>query len=252
MAGVGAFDLCGKTAVVTGGGRGIGEGIAHALARSGASVVVAARTSEEIDGVAEAIRAKGGQAVAVRTDVTDVFALGTLATAAVEEFGQLDIWVNNAGGTSAGRSLAEMTRSEWNRCLDLNLTAVWEASMAAVEQMHWGSIINITSMSAMRGIPGIGAYAACKAAVISLTQTMAVEFAPDVRVNAIAPGRIPTQLFFDAVDDGEHDLDRLAAGVPLGLGAPDDIGNAAVYLASEAARWVTGETIQVGGGMNLA
>jgi NAD(P)-dependent dehydrogenase (short-subunit alcohol dehydrogenase family) len=248
---VGDFDLTGRVAVVTGAGRGIGEGIARALADAGASVVLAARTAEEVECVTTSIREQGGRAIAVPSDVTDTFALGSLATAAVEEFGHLDIWVNNAGGAEVGKPLAELKRSEWDSVVDLNFTAVWNGAMAAVEQMHWGSIINVSSMAAFGAMPGKGHYAACKAAVISLTQTMAVELAPDIRVNAIAPGLIPTKLLFDAADVEGLDLDDLATRAPLGLGAPSDVGAAAVYLASPAAKWVTGQTIQVSGGMTI-
>jgi len=238
--------------VITGSGRGIGEGIARALADAGAAVVLAARTTHEIECVAASIRHGGGRAIAVPTDVTDTFALGSLATAAVDEFGDLDIWVNNAGGVEVGKPLAQLKRKEWDEVIDLNFTAVWNGSMAAAEQMRWGSIINISSMAAFSAVPGQGHYAACKAAVISLTRTMAVELAPDIRVNAIAPGLIPTNLLFHAVDVGGLDMDELAAGVPLGLGSPADVGSAAVYLSSAAAKWVTGQTIQVAGGMTVA
>jgi NAD(P)-dependent dehydrogenase (short-subunit alcohol dehydrogenase family) len=245
---VGDFGLTGRVAVVTGAGRGIGEGIARALADAGAAVVLAARTSSEIELVATSIRDTGGRAVAVRADVTDTFALGSLATRAVDEFGHLDIWVNNAGGTEAGKPLADLKRSEWDDVVDLNFTAVWNGAMAAVEQMHWGSIINVSSMAAFGAMPGKGHYAACKAAVISLTRTMAVELAPDIRVNAIAPGIIPTKLLFEVAEVEGLDMDELAARVPLGLGTAADVGAAAVYLSSPAARWVTGQTIQVAGG----
>jgi NAD(P)-dependent dehydrogenase (short-subunit alcohol dehydrogenase family) len=246
------FDLSGQVAVVTGAGRGIGAGIARSLAEAGASVILASRTADEIERVAGTIRAAGGVAIAVPTDVTDTFALGTLATAAIDEFGRLDVWVNNAGGAEVGKPLSELSRSEWDRCLELNFTAVWNGSMAAAEQMRWGSIINISSMAAFGAMPGGGHYAACKAAVISLTRTMAVELAPDIRVNAIAPGIIPTKLLFDAVDVAGVTIDELAQRVPLGLGTPSDIGAAVVYLASPAARWVTGQTIQVAGGPGAA
>jgi len=237
--------------VVTGAGRGIGEGIARAFAEAGAAVVLAARTAEEIEAVASSIRHHGGRAIAVSADVTDTFALGSLATAAIEEFGHLDIWVNNAGGAEVGKPLAELKRSEWDQVVDLNFTAVWNGSMAAVEQMHWGSIINVSSMAAFGAMPGKGHYAACKAAVISLTRTMAVELAPDIRVNAIAPGMIPTKLLLDAAEVEGLDLDVLAASAPLGLGSPADVAGAAVYLASPAAKWVTGQTIQVSGGTTI-
>lgn len=246
---MGDFDLTGRVAVVTGAGRGIGECIARTFANAGAAVVLAARTEHEIDCVASSIRHCGGQAVAVRADVTDDFALGSLATTAVEEFGHLDIWVNNAGGAAVGKPLVDLKRREWDEAVKLNFTAVWNGSMAAVEQMHWGSIINITSMSAFGAAPGQGHYAACKAAVVSLTRTMAVELAPDIRVNAIAAGLIPTKMLFDAVDVAGLELDELATRVPLGLGTPADVAAAAVFLASPAAKWITGQTIQVSGGM---
>ena len=245
------FGLSGRVAVVTGAGRGIGEGIARGFAEAGACVVLAARTQPQIECVASSIRNSGGQAIAVRTDVTDTFALGSLATTAVEEFGHLDIWVNNAGGAEMGKPLAALKRSEWDEVIDLNFTAVWNGAMAAVEQMRWGSIINVSSMAAFGAMPGKGHYAACKAAVISLTRTMAVELAPDIRVNAIAPGVIPTKLLFDAADAEGLQLDDLTAGVPLGLGTPADVAAAAVYLASPAAKWVTGQTIQVSGGLTI-
>jgi NAD(P)-dependent dehydrogenase (short-subunit alcohol dehydrogenase family) len=248
---VGNFELTGRVAVVTGAGRGIGEGIARSLAGAGAAVVLAARGRDEIECVASSLRDDGHQALAVRTDVTDSWSLGSLATTAVEEFGSLDIWVNNAGGAAVGKPLTELTRREWDRCVELNLTAVWNGSVAAIEQMRWGSIINISSMAAFGPARGSGHYAACKAGVNSLTQTMAHELAPDIRVNGIAPGPIPTDHLMRAADDNGYRIDKLAGDVPLGLGAPMDIGSAAVYLASDAARWVTGQTLTVSGGLFL-
>ncbi len=244
----GAFDLSGRVAVVTGGGRGIGEGIARALAAAGAAVVVGARHVEEVECVAASIRAGGGAALAVKADVTDVFALGRLATVAVEEFGHLDIWVNNAGELAVCKPLAELSRREWDECVAVNFTAVWDGAMAAVEQMQWGSIINVSSVASFTPLPLSGHYAACKAAVNSLTQTMAHELAPDIRVNAVAPGPIPTEHLFRNLDAKGYELSRLTDRIPLGLGAPEDVGGAVVYLASDAARWVTGQTLTIAGG----
>ena len=241
--------LKGRVAVVTGGGRGIGEGIARSLAAAGAAVVIGARTSAEIESVAWSINAVGGRSLAVTSDVTDQFALGTLATAAVEEFGHLDIWVNNAGGLEVCKPLTELTRREWDDCLALNFTSVWDGSMAAVEQMQWGSIVNVSSLASYVPLPLSGHYAACKAAVNSLTQTMAHELAPDIRVNAVAPGPIPTSQFFEKLDAKGYELSDLTDRMPLGLGTPRDVGDAVVYLASDAARWVTGQTLTISGGL---
>ena len=235
--------------MVTGGGRGIGEGIARSLAAAGAAVLVGARTTKEIESVASSINAAGGRAVAVTADVTDQFALGRLATVAVEEFGHLDIWVNNAGGLEVCKPLTELTRREWDDCVALNFTSVWNGSMAAVEQMEWGSIVNVSSVASYVPLPLSGHYAACKAAVNSLTQTMAHELAPDIRVNAVAPGPIPTERFFEKLDAKGYRLGDLADRMPLGFGTPRDIGDAVVYLASDAARWVTGQTLTVSGGL---
>lgn len=214
----GGVDLTGRIAVVTEAGRGHGEGIVRRLADAGAAVVLGARSCREIDVVAESIRHGGGRALAVPCDVTDLFALGRLATTAVEEFGHLDIWVNAAGGRLVSKPLTELTRREWQDCLAVNLTAVWDGSMAAVEQMTQGSIVNV---SAFVPPPRNGHYAATAAAVNSLTRTMADELAPDIRVNAVASGPAAT---------------------------PADVGDAVVHLASDAARGVTGQVLTVDGG----
>ncbi len=184
-------------------------------------MVLGARSCREIDAVAESIRLGGGQALAVTCDVTDLFALGRLATTAVEEFGQLDIWVNNAGAHQVHKPLTELTRKEWDDCLAVNLTAVWDGSMAAAEQMTEGGIVNVSSLSAFLPMPHHGHVAACKAAVNSLTLTMAHELAPDIRVNAVAPWPVVS---------------------------PTDVGDAVVYLSSDAARSVTGQVLTIAGG----
>jgi 7-alpha-hydroxysteroid dehydrogenase len=248
---VGDFDLTGRVAVVTAAGSGIGEGIARAFADAGAAVVLAGSSAAEVECVASSIRHGGARAIAVGADVTDAFALGSLATAAVDEFGHLDLWVNNAGGVELNSRLADLKRSEWDQIIDLNFTAVWNGAMAAVEQMQWGSIINVLSGASSGVGSGVGHHAACRAAVTSMTRTMAIELAPDIRVNAIAPGMIPTEPLFADAGGERPDLDDLATSVPLGSGTPADIAATAVYLASPAARWVTGQTIQVSGGMTI-
>jgi NAD(P)-dependent dehydrogenase (short-subunit alcohol dehydrogenase family) len=246
------FDLEGQVAVVTGGGQGIGEGIAKAFAEVGAAVVVAARHADRVERVAADIVAAGGRAVAVPTDVTDRGALEALADAAVATFGGLHVWVNNAGGSAVRSPLDELDESDWESCLAVNLTAVWRASVIAKKRMtQGGCIINITSPAATRAVPGSAHYSAAKAGVNALTLNMSVEFAPQVRVNGIAPGYVPTEVMMTALNVDVPALERMAEKrVPLKrLGTPDDMASAAIYLASEAGSWVTGQTITVAGGL---
>ncbi len=246
------FDLQGQVAVVTGGGQGIGEGIAKAFAEAGAAVVVAARHVDRVERVAADIVAAGGRAVAVPTDVTDKAALEALADAAVTTFGGLHVWVNNAGGSSVRSPLDELGEDDWESCLAVNLTSVWRASVIAKSRMaQGGSIINVTSPAATRAVPGSGHYSAAKAGVNALTLTMSVEFAPHVRVNGIAPGYVPTEVMMTALNMDVPALEQMAQKrVPLRrLGTPDDMASAAIYLASEAGSWVTGQTITVSGGL---
>jgi NAD(P)-dependent dehydrogenase (short-subunit alcohol dehydrogenase family) len=246
------FDLTGRVAVVTGGGQGIGEGIAKSLATAGASVVVAARHADRIARVADDINAAGGQAEAVVTDVTDRAALDALADAAVDTFGGLHIWVNNAGGSPVRTPLTELTEDDWDACLRLNLTSLWMASVIASKRMtDGGSLINISSPAGDRGVPGSGHYAAAKAGVNSLTKTMSLELAPKIRVNGISPGYVPTEVMMTALDTNEEQLEQMALKrVPLQrLGTPNDMGSTAVFLASEAGSWMTGQTLIVAGGL---
>ena len=246
-----SFDLSGKVAVVTGGGQGIGEGIAKAYAEAGAAVVVAARHVDRVQRVADEINASGGRALAVPTDVTDRAALVALADAAIAEFGGLDIWVNNAGGSTVRSPLVKLDASDWDACLSLNLTAVWAASVVASERLNdGGSIINITSPAATRAVLGSGHYSAAKAGVNALTLTMAMELAPRIRVNGVAPGMVPTEVMMTALDMDVASLEQVAEKrTPMKrLGTPDDIASAALYLASEMGSWVTGQTITVSGG----
>ncbi len=245
------YRLDGDVAVVTGGGRGIGAGIAKAFAAVGAAVVVAARRSDEIEAVAREINESGGRALAVTTDVTNLSALENLAGSAVEHFGALTVWVNNAGGSPMRMPSEELPREEWHRTIALNLTAVYEGSLVARRFMDRGAIINITSGAGTGPVPGSAHYGAAKAGVNSLTWTLAAEFAPEIRVNAVAPGAIPTEVMLEAVGKTEDQLDELLEEwkIPLGrLGTPDDIAACCVYLASDASSWVSGEIIRVGGG----
>lgn len=247
------FDLSRDVAVVTGAGRGIGEGIAHTLADAGCAVVVAARRTAEVERVAEEIRKNGGRALAVTTDVTDEADVERLARAAIDTFGKLDIWVNNAGGSPVQRRLTKIERADWDASLALNLTAVWVCTNVAARHMEHGSrIVNISSRAAVGGMRGSGHYAAAKAAVNSLTETYALELGPKIRVNGVMPGAVPTEIMMKALKLEDSDLPALQQSLklPLGrLGTPEDIGAAVLYLASPASSWVTGQILSVTGGM---
>ena len=246
------FSLRGEVAVVTGGGRGIGEGIARTLASAGAKVLVAARRGQEVEAVAAQIRADGGEAIGVATDVTDDAAVEALAQTAVGEFGRLSIWVNNAGGSPARLPMTELSRADWDACLSLNLTAVWIGIVTAAKHMQTGSIINVSSGAGSGPVPGSGHYGAAKAGVNSLTQTASAELAPRIRVNGIAPGAVPTEIFKRALSiESDDDLAAAEAkwNIPMGrFGTPLDMGSAVLFLCSPAASWITGEMLRVGGG----
>jgi len=243
------FQLDGQVAVVTGGGTGIGEGIAKVYAAAGAKVVVGARRTEQIERVVAEITAAGGQALAVQTDVTDRAQLEALADAAVSEFGSLSIWVNNAGGSSYREPLTDLSRNGWDQCFDLNVTALWEASVVAADRMDEGAIVNISSGASHRGVPGSGHYAAAKAAVNSLTKTFALELAPRIRVNCICPGWVETEIMMTAMNFTKDDLGKVARRIPMQrMGTPYDLGLAALYLVAPASSWVTGQIIDISGG----
>jgi 3-oxoacyl-[acyl-carrier protein] reductase len=246
------FGLRGEVAIVTGAGRGIGEGIAKVLAGAGAKVVCAARRANEVQRVAKEIVDEGGEAIAVPTDVTNPQALEALGQAAIKEWGQLDIWVNNAGGSPLQVPLTELPLEEWNATLALNLTAVWEATCVAARLMaDGGRVVNISSIAANSVIPGSGHYSAAKAGVNMLTKTFATELGPRIRVNCVMPGAVPTQIMMKAMNLKDEDLPgfekmiRLPAGR---LGTPEDLGAAVLYFSSKATEWVTGQCIRVSGG----
>jgi NAD(P)-dependent dehydrogenase (short-subunit alcohol dehydrogenase family) len=245
------FSLKNQVAVITGAGRGIGEGIAMDFARAGAKVALAARRTHEIEAVAERIIQEGGEAIAVTTDVTDPDALEALAVATKAAFGKLTIWVNNAGGSTMRQPMTTLPRDEWHRTIAVNLTSVYDGCMTAARHMEDGSIINISSGAGTGPVPGSGHYGAAKAGVNSLTWTLSAELAPRIRVNGVMPGAIPTEVMLKALNKSEDQLDELLEewNIPLGrLGTPQDIGSACIFLASEASSWMSGEILRVGGG----
>ncbi|MBA59726.1 MAG: oxidoreductase [Gammaproteobacteria bacterium] len=245
------YSLEGRVAVVTGAGRGIGQGIAEDFAKAGSKVVLAARRTEEIEKVAQNIIDAGGSAIPVTTDVTQNDDLDKLGRTAVEEYGKLTDWINNAGGSPMRMPAKELPREEWHRTIALNLTSIYEGCLTAERYMDQGSIINITSGAGTGPVPGSAHYGAAKAGTNSLTWTFAAEFAPNIRVNAVAPGAIPTEVMLKAIGKDETQLDSILKewNIPLGrLGTPQDISSACIYLSSDAASWVSGEILRVGGG----
>ena len=248
------FSLAGKRAVVTGGGKGIGRGIAHCLAEAGADVMVSARTAADVETVAAEISELGRAGHGHVADVTQPGALDGLADAAVAAMGGLDIWVNNAGGLPDGtaRYMTRTAPEEWQAQIDLNLSAVWQGCVSAASKMtEGGSIINISSGAARGGQIKNGPYGASKAAVNSLTATFSLELAPNIRVNAVSPGPVPTQNFIDSVGyEGERkEMIDKQMRIPLGrIGNERDIGASVVFLSSPAASWITGQVLLVNGG----
>jgi len=248
------FKLDGQVAVVTGGGKGIGRGIALALAEAGADVAVAARSRADVDTVAEEISRRGRRTAAYVVDVTVTAELDQLAESVVAQFGKLNIWINNAGGLpdATPRYLTRTPEDRWDAQINLNLKAVWAGATAAARQMKdGGAIINTSSRAAFGGHVKNGPYAAAKAAVNSLTQTLALELAPRIRVNAIGPGPVRTQNFDESIrlDEEKAEAFRKSLNIPLSrYGTPEDIGAAAVFLASPAAGWITGQCLYVAGG----
>ena len=217
--------------------------------------MLTARRENEINAVAERVRALGRRAIAIPGDITDGAFVDSLADQAKAEMGKVTIWVSNAGGADdrTPRHLADMPDAQWDYQLDVNLRAVFTGSRAAARVIDdGGAIINNSSGAALKGSPTNGPYAVAKAGVDSLTRTLSIELAPrHVRVNGVAPGPVPTEVFMEFFGATEADLPKMAQqwGVPLGrLGTPEDVGNAVVFLASPAASWVTGQTLLVNGG----
>jgi len=252
------FMLDGKVAVVTGAGKGIGRGIARALAEAGADLVVSSRSRNDLAVLAGEIESIGRRALPVVADVTRAEDLHQLADRAIEAFGRIDIWVNNAGGLpdATPRYLTRTSPAQWTAQLDLNLNAVWAGCVEAAARMqeHGGAIINISSRAAKDMGPSLknGPYGASKAAVNSLTATFAHELAPRIRVNAVAPGPIPTDNFVASMKmnspEREVELQRLMSLPMQRWGTPEDIGAAVVYMAAPASSWVTGQVLYVTGG----
>ena len=245
------FDLSGKVAIVTGGGRGIGRAIALGLANSGASVAVASRTQKEVDAVAEEIKKLGGKALAVVTDLTANEQLDNLVHVAVKEFGKIDILVNNAA-RSFLRSLMDLREDGWDKVFNTNVKAVWLLSRLVARKMmeqKSGRIINITTVGAEKAELGMAAYGCSKAALKMLTRCMAREWAQfGIQVNAVGPGLTRTD-FSKPIWSNPEVAKHVSAAIPMGrLAEAEEIVGSVLFLASDAARFITGHSIYVDGG----
>ena len=243
------FSLTGQTAIITGAGRGIGRAIALAFAESGANVVCAARTQDAVDQVAEQARSFGVGALGVSCDVTDEAALQHLVSMTLETFGEIGIIVNNAGGALPGSAL-NVPGEQLTKDYEFNVTSTYNLCRIAVPHMlegEGGSVISISSAASRYSQKYFSSYGTAKAALNQLTRLLAAELAPTVRVNAISPGTIMTDALNQFLDDNSRQ--KMKDMTPMqSLGEPEDIANAAVYLASPAARWVTGKILEVDGG----
>jgi 7-alpha-hydroxysteroid dehydrogenase len=248
------FRLDGQVAVVTGAGRGLGAAIAVAFAQAGADVVIASRTESELRAVAAQVREAGRRAHVVVADLAHPETTATLAREAVDSFGRLDIVVNNVGGTMPGALLDTPTEALKN-AFKFNVATAHALTSAAVplmlEHSGGGNVINITSTMGRLAGRGFAAYGTAKAALAHYTRLSALDLAPRVRVNAIAPGSILTSAL-DVVASNEQLRTPMEKATPMRrLGDPDDIAAAAVYLASPAASYLTGKTLEVDGGLTF-
>ncbi len=245
------FRLDGKVAIITGAGRGIGAACARAFAEAGASVVVGARTVEQIEATASAIRAAGGKAIAVPCDVMKEDQLEALVAAALQTYGRIDIVVNNAGGSRPAPALKTSTADLVN-AFRFNVGTAFALSRIAaphmVETAGGGSIINISSVAGQIPSPGFAGYGTAKGALSMLTRELAQDFAPKIRVNAIAVGSTRTEAL-QTVLNAEIEAQMVSLTPMARLGEVEDISACALYLASPASAYLTGDIIGVNGGL---
>ncbi|MBK7109418.1 MAG: glucose 1-dehydrogenase [Chitinophagales bacterium] len=245
------FDLTGKTAIVTGGGNGIGKASCKLLAAYGANVVVSDYNSESANAVVKEIQKEGGNAIAIDCDVTKDEELVQLVEGTLKAFGQINILVNNVGGGGAGKeSPSQIKVDQFKKVFEMNVFSMWRMCQLVAPHMQesgYGSIINMSSMASINSSPAISAYASSKAAINHMTRNLAFDFGPVIRINAIGPGAIHTDALAKVLTPEIEK--KMLAHTPLQrLGKPEDIAGAVLYFASPISNWVSGQVLFVNGG----
>ncbi|MBI2042250.1 MAG: SDR family oxidoreductase [Candidatus Nealsonbacteria bacterium] len=247
-------DLKGKVVMITGSRRGMGKAHALAFAKAGAKVVVCDISQEECVKVVKEAEKNGGEAIALKCDVTNKKEVDNVVKAAVSKWGRLDILVNNAGIAQFFPFL-EITEEDWDRTINVNLKGYYLCAQAAAKQMakqKSGAIVNVASVAMGQvgiGFPSIAHYCASKGGIVAMTEALAIELAPyNIRINAIAPGMIETPMI-DPVKQDPKNMKGILARVPMGrVGKPEEVSNLVLFLASDAASYMTGSTVVIDGG----
>lgn len=250
------FDLSGKVAIITGSTKGIGRAIAEALARAGAKVVISSRKADSCEEVAASIRSEGGEAAAIACHIGKREDVEHLVSETKNQFGQIDILVCNAAVNPYYGPMAGLTDDAFAKVIDSNVRSnIWLCNLVLPEMAERkdGSVIIVSSIGGLKGSLNLGIYAISKAADFQLARNLAVEWGPrNIRVNCIAPGLVRTD-FARALWDNPEALAKTEAATPLRrIGEPEDIAGAAVYLASPASRWMTGQVIVIDGGVTIS
>ncbi|BCA55584.1 3-oxoacyl-[acyl-carrier-protein] reductase FabG [Nitrospira sp. KM1] len=245
--------MAGKVAIVTGGNAGIGEAVAKLFAQEGASVVITGRRQGELDRVVEAIAHAKGKAISVAGSVTDEAHARETTRRTLETYGRIDALVNNAGIGDFGKRLHEVDDATWSHVLDVNVTGVFRMTRAVLPQMlkqRSGSIVNVSSIASLVGIPLLPAYAASKGALDALTRAMAIDYATDgIRCNVITPGLTETPMAAPLMANPSQ-LNPILDNYPIRrTGKPEEIAHMVLYLSCDESTWVTGSTLRIDGGM---
>ncbi|HEX5845373.1 MAG: glucose 1-dehydrogenase [Aeromicrobium sp.] len=250
------LDFSGKVALVTGAASGMGLATAQAFAEAGAAVVLADFREDAVNAAALALTAAGHKSLAIRCDVSDDGEVAAMVDRTVAAFGRLDAAFNNAGVMAKIAPVTDSTRDDWDRVIGINLRGVWTCMKHELRQMERqgsGAIVNNASVGALTGNPGIASYIASKHGVVGLTRTAALEVVKrGIRVNAVNPGLIDTQIARDVVDGNEQAYAELEKNVPIGrAGRPEEIASAVLWLCSPGASYVVGHALTVDGGMTV-